>query len=152
MKSTVISNIRKVSSYLQYLDRDTKNIVIGGSSALVLHGLFVKQEPEDLDIIVFRPTKTQKEHIKVLQKTFGTEDIGSDNLRRSYKIRVNDKLTVDFILAHDIDIPENMVSVNVDGYNYYINSVCNIIEAIACYKRPKDFEKAWTLKQLNFNI
>ena len=43
--------------YLQLSKNGEQKIVIGGTYALELHGLIQYKDPEDIDVIVYKPTK-----------------------------------------------------------------------------------------------
>lgn len=145
-----MKKINKVLRKLKHLGNN--NIVIGGTTALKLHGLILNKEPEDIDVIVYKPTKDQLKLIDVL-KLFDDEICESIEYgRRSIKLNIDNALLNIVIEWHDSK-PSNLLSFKMDYLKLDIQSVENVFKAQRSYnKRKKDLESSIKLKELNFNI
>lgn len=126
--------------------------VIGGIWALKLHGL-VTRDSNDLDIIVYRPTN---DFLHFLQSQKGIESRRGSQLEspigeqwRSWKL-TKDGLTIDFIMEHEEDVPENLLSYHFKDTAYQVQSIEMVIEKKKIYNREKDHTDFENFKQDNF--
>lgn len=147
------------------------NVVIGGTNALLQHGLKISRTPSDLDLIIYQPTEEQ---LQIL-KTIAVFDLIKDrpelqygNLQKAIKIE-KDGLFLDIITETE-PTPQNLLY-----YRYghsdkllQIQSIENVIKAKLSYKferqsdsrdrsltkymRSKDLEDLLDLKNSNFNV
>lgn len=136
----------------------TENIAIGGSFALMLHGLEIGHEPEDLDLIIFKPTDEQYEFIANKCESNANYQTVDGGQARSWKLK-RKGMTLNIIFAFDVDVPENPLFY-VFGKMYRVNPIADIIKAKLQYTeghekqnlRRKDMMHLQMLKNLNFNI
>lgn len=146
------------------------NIVIGGSHALQLHGLSLGREPDDLDVIIYRPRSHQLNYLSTRGAGFEAhrnypekDDINivkDPSDIRSYKRKANG-LTLN-VLLDDRPVPTDVLLYDYDRRNIHlkINNIRTIIEAKSnyvfgedgCYMRRKDAEHLTLLKNHNFNL
>ena len=64
---TVTSLIDEFYPMLKELKGEDTNVVIGGTCAILMHGLDIGRDPEDLDVIIYKPTDRQKKVLNVLK-------------------------------------------------------------------------------------
>ena len=139
------------------------NIVIGGSAALKLHGLEIGREISDVDIIIYKPTPSQRLFLRLVEQKSPTELDGYE--RRVYKFTKTllKKYSIDVIVSHE-DLPENLLSCELLSHTVKIQSIENIVKAKASYVSKvdgrgsllyiskKDATDMINLKNLNFNL
>lgn len=136
-------------------DHNPYNIVLGGSSALLLMGLNTAPS-EDIDLVIYQPTEKQIEYLETISP------LGVDN-SMSYKRRVYSftiaGVKVDFLLSQR-DKPSNLPTISLEGIKMELNSVDEIVRAKTSYKiqthegyssRSKDVQQLQYLKNNNFN-
>lgn len=143
--------MKKLKNYLETFKilllqlNDEKNIVIGGTQALLCHGLLFR-EPDDLDMIIFNPSDRQMQVFENL-KSFEVENPVDDIYTQiSFKYKKNG-LVINFLLAKDTDLPENLL---IESNGWKVNSIANIIEAKKIYNRKKDLQDLRTIIFKNF--
>jgi hypothetical protein len=127
--SIVNALIRKFEKFIGEINAD--NILIGGTSALTLHGLNLSRPVEDLDIVIYSPTESQKEQLANL-KWLSIEEDGypTDNLKISKGHKI-----INILLEKDEKMPTNLLSYK----GIPIQSISGVIEAKRSYSaRPKD--------------
>lgn len=141
-------NLLAFSKTLERLNLDN-NLVLGGSNALMLHGIQTKKTPEDVDIVIYQATDRQLDFLETLQE-FST--LGSSGKVFKFKIsRNNEDYTLD-ILLEDGPLPSNLLYYIKGNIKVRIQDVFAIIKAKADYKRNKDLIDLLDLKNLNFNL
>lgn len=147
--------------YHQFLD-ETKNIVIGGSFALALHGVVLHKQPEDVDLVLYSPNLDQIAKLTGMKPFCLNNNQVPKYERRSYKFNVsgvftNKPVQVDLLLDNG-SVPEDLLCINFGGTIFYIQSVEGVFEARRKYIkgerwiRVKDHVSTQQLKQLNFNM
>lgn len=130
------------------------NLVIGGSFALMIHGLKMRSNPEDLDIILYFPTEYQKKYLEAMrffdQTPEGKEYKDVDN-RRSYKFYKDGK-QLNLVCWSPKEKEDNLplLSFYYEGCNIKVQSIGTVIEAKKFYSREKDLQHFLDLKNLNF--
>lgn len=126
----VIALVNKFEKFINMLNAEG-NVLIGGTSAIVLHGLKLSRFVDDLDIVIYSPTDAQKAQLKNL-KWLDIEDKGNyptNNL----KIKKDDMIIN--VLTEEGELPGNLL--NYKGIP--IQSVAGVLEAKRSYNlRPKD--------------
>lgn len=161
------------SETLLRLYRTGDNFVIGGSSALRLHGLELGRESSDVDIIIYRPTKGQEKVLNSLRLSnsisnpmFGTKSMDEYRTRviklQSKKL-FGKNYKIDIIISEE-EMPKDLLSVMIFDYPIKVQSIKNIIRAKASYTKQvdsrgstqyiskKDATDFMNLKNLNFNF
>ena len=133
------------------------NVVIGGSNAILLHGLILGREVSDLDVIIYKPSSTQLKMLSVLESksenlletlkkllpTFGScaaapsvkaksnKPLEPSLTKRSIKY-VHNGLTINFLIE-DVSPDDNYLSFAYSGHSYLIQGVAKIVDAKASY-------------------
>ncbi len=140
---------------------DGNNVIIGGTVALVLQGINIGREIDDIDIIIYRPTKKQRKTLAIYEELSKTAYYGSD--KRTMKIQVGD---VDVnIIKELVSPPDDLLYVRVPNGNFFpVQRVDNVIkakssylrdsdskESSSAYARKKDMYDLIELKNKNFN-
>lgn len=127
------------------------NVVLGGTNALLLHGLKMSREPNDLDIIIYRPNSEQVAKIH----NYAKANSGVDN-----RISEDDAVIYDSIKV--TDIKGNVINFIFEsrekrknlllwkGIN--VESIEGVINAKSGYNREKDVKDFEDLKKSNFNL
>lgn len=150
-----------------------ENLVIAGVNALKLHGLKMSREANDLDIVLFQPTKKQLDFLRSMsffehksrefQSATGEklqdENYPIDNLILKFKkdnymldIILSKEPTPEFLLSYkfkDTDYKIQNIALNIEAKNSY--SVRNS-DGLKYYRRVKDMIDFQDLKNSNFNI
>tara|TARA_R110000772_G_C13310332_1_gene440569 strand:- start:6670 stop:7140 length:471 start_codon:yes stop_codon:yes gene_type:complete len=131
---------------------NSKNLVIGGTHALYLHGINLGKDPDDLDIIIYKPTKEQLEILAILREVSEGDCADSSHGNRSLKLKKNGKC-LDILLEDKASMPEGLLQyVNETGtITGNVQSVQGVIDAKASYGRSKDHLDMIKWKNLNFN-
>ena len=149
--------------------KDT-NVVIGGTCALIAHGLNVGREPNDLDVIIYRPSTEQLRYLDSirlfsLKHSTGTgADLTGDLHLRSLKFKKNG-LILNILFERDKAKPSFLLRFWDAGASYKIQDIASVIEAKNSYilqphttgltgeryARVKDLFDFQQLKNLNFN-
>lgn len=137
----------------------TDNLVLAGSNALMAHGLKIGWEPQDLDVVIFRPTEKQKTTIFAFFTECMEYNENSKVIPRSYLLERN-SLKLNLILAYEDRVPNNLLWYKFGATCFMINSIENIVAAKLSYAhghnekyiRVKDMQHLSTLKNLNFNV
>lgn len=142
------------------------NMVIGGSTALKLHGLVFSREVNDLDIIIYSPTIEQTEELGRLSKLYPKENstyldskvikvIHKSFLKRTYKLD---------IIVENESTPKVLLFVDVFNHKVKVQSISNIVKAKSSYIKhldsrgsseyypKKDISDLLNLKNSNFNL
>lgn len=147
------------------------NVVIGGTNALLQHGLKISRTPSDLDLIIYQPTEEQLQILKtisVFDLIKNRPELQYGDLQKAIKIE-KDGLFLDIITELG-PTPQNLLYYRY-GYGdkfLQIQSIENVIKAKVSYKfermsdsrdknltkymRSKDLEDLLDLKNSNFNI
>ena len=145
-------NSKIIDLYTMLLN-GSDNIVLGGSAALVLHGIALPEQPADVDFIIYTPTKEQKQMLKLLS-LLCKPNYNSEYCRRSYKMEVEGKL-VDFLIE-DKEMPRDLLVHVYYGTFIRVNSIGNIFNAKRGYVtggtvRRKDYTQSEFIK-MQFNL
>lgn len=153
--SEMENNLKAFGAMLSNLNK-TDNLVLGGSYAMLLHGIHLKRIPEDVDIIIYNATTEQLDTIKLLgdfnQLSDGPDfDPGYDQTVFKFKAKKNSKPYTLDILLENSPVPNNLLWYVNGKIKVRIQDITKIVEAKAGYKRSKDFEDLIDLKNLNFN-
>ena len=132
------------------------NLVLGGSQALLLHGLQVPHTPEDLDIIIYSPTGNQRKYLRSLSDLTVENEVGSAPDRRSFKFQATRngiKYTLDILIDEGIPTPKHLLQYHKaqHGIKVRVQSIMNIVAAKVRYGREKDYKHLQCLKNMNFN-
>lgn len=137
----------------------TSNMVIGGSHALLLHGLDIGRDTDDFDVVIYEPTMDQ---LKYLADKIHTGEMkesieeSSDNTR-SCKVECNGA-TIDFLIERNTCMPADLLLVHHSGITLFVQSVYRVIDAKRSYTnedgmfRQKDVDDCKLLKNANFNL
>lgn len=131
------------------LSPSTKNIRLGGSLILKLHGLNFSRPIGDLDIIITNPTEKQKNKLNEL--------FSCDNIEVSYYTETNYKIkknnfVLNILLVDNYLKPIEYVCYFYNGKYYGIIPINEIIDAKKSYGRKKDVNDFLLLKNENFNM
>src|ERR1700761_3055210 len=163
-------------------DIQGSNTVIAGTNNLLMHGLIMNRMPEDLDIIIFKPTKRQDELLNKLKEIRQiplnepdtdehdyTGEIIKDAKLRSIKIQRGD-LCLNFILERHLETPSDLLYARIELKGNVIMMKCQSISAnieakagykvmkegknglITWHRRLKDVIDFQDLKNSNFNF
>lgn len=143
------------------------NMVIGGSYALEAHGLNLGRDPEDLDLVIYRPTERQLALLRMLsplqqpRKYKFQDEEEQFQYQRSWKFKRN-KQTLNILLNRNVDMPYDLLLYKTESGMFYVQSIRRVIEAKNAYQinsaghekyiRLKDMKDLQNLKQLNFNL
>lgn len=154
-----------LATILELIAMGEGNVVLGGSLVLELHGLKLGWEPQDLDIIIFKPTERQ--FARVMESTdfeaCANSDVQSKAEQRGEHIRSwrsqSGGKTLNVILVND-PLPEDLLLYRSHAGLIPVNKIHNIIEAKKSYShghdktfiRGKDVHHLMSLKNNNFNI
>lgn len=128
-----------------------KNVRLGGSLILKLHGLNFSRSIGDLDIIITNPTNKQKDYLKAL-RFFNHEDEGyNGNNETNYKFKKH-TLSLNVLVTdkYSKDIVQTYYLFNNKYYGFV--PVQEIIDAKKTYGRKKDINDFLILKNENFNM
>lgn len=153
-----IKTIKRIEETLEVFRKtlDTlnkeENLVLGGSTALKLHGLNIKKNPEDLDVILFSPTMEQFNFLKNIEdfSEFDQND-GYEQVYKFKKIVDNQTFTLDILIEHTA-VPQNLLLLKRGSMLIKIQDIDITIEAKSSYRREKDLKDLLDLKNLNFNL
>ena len=138
-----------IISDLTELSPSTKNVRLGGSLILKLHGLKFSRSIGDLDIIITNPTEKQKDYLKAL-RFFNYEDDGYIN-ENNYKFKKNGFI-LNILVVDPYTLPTIPMYYNYNNTYYGVVSINEIIDAKKRYSRNKDISDFLLLKNENFNI
>lgn len=128
----------------------TKNVRLGGSLILKLHGLNFSRSIGDLDLIITNPTEKQKDYIKALQ-FFDVVNNGAYANEANIKLKKNGYF-LNILIVDSYTLPIAPVFYQYNNTHYGIVSIKEIIDAKRQYKRKKDIEDFLLLKNENFNM
>lgn len=151
------------SDILSELKKDD-NIVLGGSMAMILHGINIGRDPRDLDIVLYQPTSRQVDYTNTLhntevvgQKHSPFSKDGEEVVRTSLEIVIRNGMHLN-ILSNSVQLRERYLYYK----GYRIQPIDMIVEAKASYTyksktkgnyiRKKDIEDLQYIKNNNFNI
>ena len=163
---------------LSSLMKGHKNVVLGGSRALLLHGLNITRPVEDLDVIIYKPSLEQKKLLQHLQffdivKNRPAHLVAgyTDNMERILRvIKLKKNNSIIDIISEETDMPEDLLYYKHDDIMYPIQNIQKVIDAKnsyrfqaagelplqavgkAVYGRMKDVEDLMDLKNSNFNL
>lgn len=158
---------RQLSTFSNLLDNIYEsNVVIGGTNALLIHGLVMSRQPGDLDLVIFNPTEKQKTVLKYMKPLCDAGESGyngADELRKSYKFTINDMVIN--ILIENTNVSSDLLIFKFDGRDYKVQSIKEVIDAkrsyhiknknpdnLIHYVRDKDVRDFIDLKNSNFNL
>lgn len=163
--------IETFKKLIEPLDKDN-NMVISGSCVLKAHGLILNREPQDLDIIVYKPTLEQKKYIEQISP-LQLDDIDYDRpstnvsdakqIQFSYKFKKNG-LIINIIFQETKEMPVDLLHYLHDGTYYKIQNINEVVKAKRecsyekgegsknLYLREKDIKDFIDLKNSNFNL
>jgi hypothetical protein len=134
------------------------NLVIGGITALNMHGLNMHREAVDFDIIIYNPTSSQEEYLEhLIEKEQAIDNHDEEGVSyRSYKVTIEDK-TIDFLMERDLQLPKDLLQFQHGEIKLYVQSIQGVISAKESYfngfkHREKDIEDCKLLKENNFNL
>lgn len=143
-----LQTFRKILNELSSLS-PSENTKIGGSFALHLHGLNFRA-PQDLDIIVYKPTPEQVKFLQTLRIFASKDEYGYERVN-NIKIELND-------LILNILVVERSITPILLRYNhreielsFAVVGANEIINAKKKYNRVKDLQDFILLKNENFN-
>lgn len=128
----------------------TKNVRLGGSLILKLHGLNFSRSIGDLDLIITNPTEKQKDYLKALQ-FFDVVNNGAYANEANIKLKKNGYF-LNILIVDSYTLPITPVFYQYNNTYYGIVSIKEIIDAKRQYKRKKDIEDFLLLKNENFNM
>lgn len=156
----VIEVLQSPAYHKEPFVQQVSNIVIGGSAALILHGLNLPRGCSDIDLIIYSPTKEQLDVIKILGiETSLNDSFGYAGKRVSKLSR--DGIKIDIIVAETTPVPENLSFIMLNFSLLKIQSVQGVIDAKNSYSqeresqlyiRGKDLIDLIELKNNNFNL
>jgi len=160
-----IDIINSFKNLIQQLKQEN-NLVIGGTTALMFHGLICRS-PSDLDIIIYKPTERQKNIITALLDFDSVCNYVTDiRDRRAFKFN-KEGYVVDILLEKESHPNmDDLLLKSIDSNYYRIQSVQEIVKAKSkyvlhdneglskecLYVREKDLKDFLELKNNNFNI
>ena len=125
------------------------NVVVGGSVALMAHGLSL-YEPQDVDLIVYQPTERQ---LQLLARDFEEACAKVQAVPYSghkvYKTK-SMGVGVDVILEWENQQPETMLYVHGFGWSFPVQPIGVILDAKQRYARIKDYVQIRDLAKDNF--
>jgi hypothetical protein len=130
------------------LSPSTKNVRLGGSLILKLHGLKFSRSIGDLDIIITNPTEKQKDYLKALRFFNYDEDYANET---NYKFKKNG-FVLNILVVDPYTLSTTPIYYNHDNTYYGIVSIDEIIDAKKRYNRRKDISDFLLLKNENFNM
>jgi len=139
-----------IISDLTELSPSTKNVRLGGSLILKLHGLKFSRSIGDLDLIITNPTEKQKDYLKAL-RFFNCEDDGHYVNETNYKFKKNG-FVLNILIVDPYTLPITPMFYCYENKYYGVVSVDEIIDAKKRYKRTKDISDFLLLKNENFNM
>lgn len=114
------------------------NLVLGGSNALLAHGLNLGSwKPDDLDVIIFSPTDSQVSFVKTKFEQCLDEYLAEYLTPHSYRLLKNG-LVLNVIFEYKIPTPTDLLCFKYGSDLYQVNTITNIIEAKKSYLRAKD--------------
>lgn len=125
------------------------NTVLSGSCVLEAYGLNTGKLPGDLDLIIYNPTKSQIEYIKLLRSR--------DVMDKERQIEEHYKKVISIMSAKGLKMDIVFESYNIHAgehpryHEFKLQPIDRIIQAKRRFNRPKDLEAFLDLKQLNFN-
>ena len=163
--------ISEFSNILSRLNNEgDNNLVLGGTHAMILHGLKTPRIPGDMDIIIYSPTEKQLETLEVLRDLMvDKEELFNEYNRISFKFEKKidnvvhtEVYTLDILLEfmpfpenlliYESEIDDTKVRVEESSIRVRVQSIENIIKAKSIYGRVKDLTDFINLKNLNFNL
>ena len=124
-----------------------RNVIIGGSVALMLHGLQIGREPGDLDLVIYTPTDRQMIVLSDSRTFKNAEESGEYG---GYKCAKEGRV-LNVLIEVNKPVPSGLLGGMFTGYSHLIQSIDNVMAAKTRYARPKDFYDLQQLKNLNFN-
>jgi negative regulator of genetic competence, sporulation and motility len=153
-KNKIIENTEKTldvfKNILNTLNIE-ENLVLGGSTALRLHGINTKRVPEDVDIILFCPTIKQFNFLKSIEDFSDfTQDKGYEQVYKFRKVKDNKTFTLDILIEH-YAVPRNLLLLKRGKLLIKVQDIDSIIAAKSRYGRDKDLKDMLDMKNLNFN-
>lgn len=116
------------------------NVALAGLHSLRAHGLVVTREPEDLDVVIFSPTKQQLDTLAGLD-FFRVKQPGVPQYHLDQEVSVKfkkDGHTIDFLLEHAKCTPDDLLFCEVNGSYYRVQSIKNTIDAKLSFSRKND--------------
>lgn len=140
------------------------NMILGGSNALMLHGLILGREASDLDIIIYQPNEQQYRFLS--SYILKDDEVGPEKYRRVFKFKTKEGsryYKMDVIVVYE-PTPPDLLYINIFDHPIKIQSIQNIINAKASYIihkdnrgsdnyiSQKDATDLQNLKSLNFNL
>jgi hypothetical protein len=137
----ILNDLNKFSS--------EKNVRLGGSVILKLHGLKFSRASGDLDIVIYKPSDKQLAYVKGL--SFLHYDNGGYHNDINYKIK-KDNLIINILIADAVKVQPSYLTYTYNENSYSIISIDEVIEAKKKYGRPKDISDFILLKNENFNL
>ena len=160
----------KLKKFLPLIEslKDT-NLVIGGKSALRLHGIKMSCDPKDIDFIIYEPTIAQiavLNHIRPFDITKRPDDARDYPIEKlkvmKFEIAGN---FLDIIIEYK-PMPNDLLCISVpDQGEFFVQSVDRVIDAKMSYAwdkkkedglhtfmRSKDLTDLIDLKNSNFNV
>jgi hypothetical protein len=136
-----------LKEFLKWFTKDVNhliadNIVIGGTFALLLHGLNYR-DATDLDLIIYNPSIKQKNGLKQLTDTSTVNAYGNEV--RSYKIEHRSYI-LNFVICVD-PMPESLLTVHTEAFGHMkVQSIREVLKFKRRYGRDKDFEDIQRIK------
>jgi hypothetical protein len=135
---------------LVQLSPSTKNVRLGGSLILKLHGLNFSRSIGDLDIVITNPTEKQKDYLKAL-RFFNCKDDSNYGNETNYKFKKNG-FVLNILVVDPYTLPIIPIFYCYQTKYYGVVSVEEIIDAKKRYNRKKDISDFLLLKNENFNM
>jgi hypothetical protein len=135
---------------LVLLSPSVKNVRLGGSLILKLHGLNFSRSIGDLDIIITNPTEKQKEYLKAL-RFFNYESDTNYINETNYKFKKNG-FVLNILVVDDYKLSIVPTYYCFNNKYYGIVPINEVIDAKKGYKRNKDISDFLLLKNENFNM
>lgn len=142
-----ISKDAPLDDYLKWFAKDINhimadNIVIGGTVAILLHGLRYRRA-NDLDLIMYNPSKKQLSALTKLTDTSTVDAYGNEV--RSYKIECR-SLVLNFIICTD-EMPPDLLEIKTVAFGHIkVQRIRTILKYKRAYGRPRDFEDITLIK------
>lgn len=163
-RNQIMENVLKIQDLIGLLtEKYHGNVVIGGSAALILHGLSLSRPINDIDIILYNPKDEQLAVLNTLKAVDSVNSSFGYGDRRVIKLLVNE-VNVDIIVSHET-LPSNLLLHPISSPQFkglFIQSIDEVIKAkisytldkderqLNIYRRTKDFADLLDLKNSNF--
>lgn len=166
--------MNNIDKYLDTFEDDIRallapNVVLVGSNVLMLHGLNVTWNPEDMDIAIYEPTPSQIKYVTSIdqkdpEESFEAcldydkaEEMGI--AQRAWK-KVKNGLVLNIILERRVPKPQTNLLYQHKDMLLQVNNIDTIIKAKLSYGegkdksflRRKDAYHLSELKSANFNV